>query len=410
MNVFIVSMGIPGQSGPSSKLFYVLKYLASKYDHRITLGVIEQKERKKVADVEIDELSRYCTIFKIGMIPPPKICFQTSRYVVANLASAVTSLTNILKLNLIHCYTYSPRLHKKIRRLVNEGDFDIAYTDSSTLFPYINRLNIPKVVDDIWAASSSYNEMRKVEGNILRKAYWLLRYHQFRNYEAEYSNLDAAGVVTNYDRDILQPWLPRITKVVSFGIDIDEFKPVACVEDSPSLLFIGSMSYLPNIKAVLYFHSEIFPLIRHEIPETKFYVVGRNPTPEITSLAIKDESVVVTGYVEDIRPYIARSSLVVNPMTLRAGIKTRLLEAMAMGKTVISTPVGAQGFESLQDKALIVADTPQVFAEQAIALLHNKQKREEMGIYARKVVEEDYSWQKIVDNLAEILEAATKRG
>ncbi|MEM4897831.1 MAG: glycosyltransferase family 4 protein [Pyrobaculum sp.] len=127
------------------------------------------------------------------------------------------------------------------------------------------------------------------------------------------------------------------------GVDTVYFQPFGKEEDSdPTILFMGTMSYPPNVSAVLWFYRRVYPLVKKEVPRVKFYIVGRAPDRKILKLS-SDKSVVVTGGVEDVRVYLAKASVFVNPIILDdGGIKTKVLEAMASAKAIVSTPLGVR--------------------------------------------------------------------
>lgn len=169
-------------------------------------------------------------------------------------------------------------------------------------------------------------------------------------------------------------------------------------EELQSLIFTGSMSYPPNVHAVLFFFEMIYPLIKQQIPEVKFYVVGNNPSKGI--LRLRSSDIIITGFVEDIRPYIAKASVVIVPIISDdGGFKIKVLEAMAMGKPIVSTSLGAKGIDVSDGENIIIAGNPKEFADRVIELLNNEQQRKRIGANARRLIEEKYSWEKMTDML-----------
>ena len=168
------------------------------------------------------------------------------------------------------------------------------------------------------------------------------------------------------------------------------------------MTLLARMQYPVAIANVVYFYNEVFPLIRQENPNVKLYLVGRDPAEEIIDLSI-DPSVSVTGYVKDVRPYIAKSTVFVAPETLGTGIKNKVLEAMSMGKVVVTTSLGAQGILVRSGEHLVVADTSNEFAKETLTLLTDRRLRETIGANARKLVEEQYSWEAVTKVLNELL-------
>jgi glycosyltransferase involved in cell wall biosynthesis len=155
------------------------------------------------------------------------------------------------------------------------------------------------------------------------------------------------------------------------------------------------MDFRPNVDAVLWFVKEVGPLIRAEVPDFHFFVVGQRPHRRLEPLR-GDQSVTVTGWVEDVRPYIAGAAVYVAPLRMGGGTRLKLLEAMAMSKPVVATPLGAEGYPVADGRELVLADTPTEFARAVIALLHSPARRTELGQNARAFVERRYDWRVIV--------------
>jgi glycosyltransferase involved in cell wall biosynthesis len=184
--------------------------------------------------------------------------------------------------------------------------------------------------------------------------------------------------------------------IVPNGVDTEYFKisEQNNVENN-SIIFTGHMNFLPNIQAVLFFINQIFPIIKREIPQLKFYIVGAEPPKEIFDFHGRD-GIIVTGAVKDIRPYLARAALFIAPMISGAGIKNKILQAMAMSKPIISTQLGIEALNVADNKELIIANNPLDFANKTVFLLQDKALRDSLGLYARHKVEKDYKWEELI--------------
>jgi glycosyltransferase involved in cell wall biosynthesis len=161
-------------------------------------------------------------------------------------------------------------------------------------------------------------------------------------------------------------------------------------EDYPSLIFEGNMSFLPSVDAMIYFCRDVFPLITAKAPEAKLWIVGRDPTSEVRNL--HNERIIVTGTVDDVRPYLARASVFICPMRKGAGIKNKLLQAWAMGKPVVATSVGAGGLPAVHQKNVLIADDTHSFAREIICLLADPELRKTLGRNGRQTVLSKYTW------------------
>lgn len=195
----------------------------------------------------------------------------------------------------------------------------------------------------------------------------------------------------------------RIT-VIPTGVDTEYFRPVGGDGGRPhELVFTGAMDWLANVDAILYFARDILPLIRREIPHITITVAGRLPSPRLLALAHADKQIRVTGSVDDIRPYIGKASVYVVPLRIGGGTRLKIFEAMAMGKAIVSTTIGAEGLPVTDGKEILIADSPESFAHTVVSLLRQPEQRRQLGLSARRLVEQKYSWSIVSDLFDEVL-------
>lgn len=178
---------------------------------------------------------------------------------------------------------------------------------------------------------------------------------------------------------------------------------------TPELLFCGMMSYPPNQDAVIYFCNEIFPMIRREIPNAHFTVVGKHTPEKIMELG-RLPGVTIAGYVPSMEPYYEQAALVVVPLLNGGGTRIKILEAMAYGRPVVSTSVGAEGLEVSADEHILIADEPRQFAKQCIELLQNPAKRAAVASEAYRLVKEKYDAGVFRQKMDEVFQTLTING
>jgi glycosyltransferase involved in cell wall biosynthesis len=166
------------------------------------------------------------------------------------------------------------------------------------------------------------------------------------------------------------------------------------------MVFVGAMDWLPNVDGVNFFLGEVLPRIRRLVPRAELWVVGRNPSASRLRTYAGD-GVRVTGTVDDVRPYLARASLVVVPLRIGGGTRLKILEAWAMRKAVLSTVVGAEGLPAVDGENIALADTPEGMAARAVALLTDAKGAARLGTGGRRVVEEHFSWKRVANRLLE---------
>jgi glycosyltransferase involved in cell wall biosynthesis len=160
----------------------------------------------------------------------------------------------------------------------------------------------------------------------------------------------------------------------------------------------------------LWFLRSVWPLLRERDPEVKLYLVGRDPTPEMKRHAKRDERVIVTGAVQDLRPFLAKSKVYVCPVLTGSGVRGKILEAMAMNLPVVSTTIGAEGIPVDQGSNAFLADSPEVMSGMIELILHDPEQQERMGRRARQAVETWFDWDTSMDDLERVLhEVVSKR-
>ncbi|HEY0715757.1 MAG TPA: glycosyltransferase, partial [Polyangia bacterium] len=192
------------------------------------------------------------------------------------------------------------------------------------------------------------------------------------------------------------------------GVDSDYYQPMPGPNggegEGNDLVFTGSMDWLPNVDGITWFANEILPLLRRELP-VKVWVVGRKPSAAVKELAARHPDIEVTGTVDDVRPYIGRGRVYIVPLRIGGGTRMKIYEAMAMGKPVVSTRIGAEGLPVNDGQDIALADTPADFAARVLGLLRNPEQRRILGAAGRTLVTENYSWQGVARRFTQICES-----
>lgn len=261
-------------------------------------------------------------------------------------------------------------------------------------------------------------QQRAFETDVRQARHWVgalysfIQWNKLSRYEAMVCRLaDRVVAVSEADKRALQRLVPELeVTVVPNGVDTDFYNDQSRIGHWDldigiwSLVFTGKMDFRPNVDAVLWFCQEVLPLVRGKMPDVHLYIVGQSPHRRVLRLA-DDPAVTVTGYVDDVRPYIAGACVYVVPLRIGGGTRLKVLEAMSMGKPIVSTSLGCEGFEGLvPGRELSLADTPEEFAQRVIELLSDVSRRERLGRAARRFVEEQYDWRLIVPKLEQTYE------
>lgn len=302
---------------------------------------------------------------------------------------------------------------KEIDRIVLEKDIDVLHVSG---FP-LNRIlsyysNVPKVLD--LSDSRALLKKREYENSkqIRERVTVYMQYTRAKRIEDFIvNNYSMTTVVSDVDsRSILENIPTARIAVITNGVDTNFFRPIQGVkEEYPSLIFFGNMNFPPNIDAALYLHSEVLPLVKKAIPKVKLYIVGRNPVSEIQGINGKNDTI-LTGEVEDVRPYIMRSSLVVIPMRIGSGIKNKVLETMAMGKPLVSTPRGVEALRPEVRANIPIGIDAGEIAERIVSLLNNEGARKALAQRVPRIVRKYHSWKLCADEYEKIYEKLIDRG
>jgi glycosyltransferase involved in cell wall biosynthesis len=397
MKVLILLPNPPTPYNPSfARAYYLIKFNRS-YDIKVLA----------LCRYECEIPSEISSNYKIKLIKIPKL---SSSNTVNGLNSVISRFTarnlSLSKDWNIFDRIYFPSMQDNILNLCAVENFDVIYAHRSLCsYLYILRKKIPVILDfpspQLYALTSLYQH----EDSITKKIFIMLECISFRQDAKTWREFSAGIFVSRRSMILSKPFIPQKVFIIPPGIDTDYYKPSLSPSSSPSLVFVGSMNYYVNAYSILYFCRRVYPLIKKIVPSVKFYIVGRDPPNKIRNLSRSDSSIIVTGRVEDVRPYICKAHAAVVPIIIDdGGIKTKTLEAMAMGKAVISTSIGAEGIGVTHGENIIISDEPEDFAEQVINVIQDDGLRRVLGYNARRFVERNYSWERATNLLEKALE------
>lgn len=407
MNILFLTRLIPNPySGASIRPFHLIKNFSEKYQDNIYLISFSTSISGVNEKDIINEVQKYCRTFKIIQINgnEEKIKLQTFLMNFLSPSNILSKLSSNNGVVLDPVYYNKVGVQKIIDNVIDSNTFDLVYCDSS-MAGYVAKSKLLKIVEplDINYMNLYHNSIKTK--NPLSKFYWsccaILRL--FREYYI-YKKFNYCVVITETDKKNIETFLSNL-KVIPNGVDINYFKPTNLKSESPSLVFTGVMNGPKNVEAVLFFYSKIFQIVKDKYPSIILYLVGQNPSSEILELR-KDPSVVITGFVEDLRPYVSNASVFICPHISGSGMKNKVLEAMSMGKAVVSTSVGALGIKNTHNNEhIIISDDPFEFASKIIELLSDEYLRTKIGDNARKFIVDNYSWDSIAKEVHYLFES-----
>jgi sugar transferase (PEP-CTERM/EpsH1 system associated) len=239
--------------------------------------------------------------------------------------------------------------------------------------------------------------------------YSLVQWLRLARFEREVCRqADRVLAVSEADREALRQLVQGLDAVVvPNGVDVERYHPR--LPDSlplqhPAILFTGKMDFRPNVDAVLWFHRYAWPLMHARLPAARLYIVGKNPTARLAPL-VCDPNVTVSGYVPDILPYFGGADVYIAPLRIGGGTRLKVLEAMSAGLPLVSTTLGVEGIGLVAGEHALLADTPQDFAEAAVSLLQDPERRKALSAAGRQFVLEHYDWRRIAPRLLAVYES-----
>jgi glycosyltransferase involved in cell wall biosynthesis len=225
--------------------------------------------------------------------------------------------------------------------------------------------------------------------------------YKLEKYEKRYcERFDMNLAVSELDKELFK----KITgvenmEVVENGVDIDYFSPSDSIKKDKSIIFAGRLDQYSNRESILYFCEKVWPLIKIKHPDVRFTIIGNNPPAKLAEIAGNDKNIELLGYVDDVRPYFANAMISVCPIKDGGGTRIKILDALAMGMPIVSTSIGCEGIDVTSGADVLIADTPEKFADKVDWIITDAGKRQSMSNYARKTAEDKYSWKAIGEKL-----------
>lgn len=378
----------PPDRGDRITVYNHIKHLSQKHEIYAACLAESRKDLENSSKIRSDS---------INLIAMPHSHMQSVKGMIRSLR---------LKQPLTLGFYGSKKLASAVNRVVEASQPDAAIAFSSSMAQYLEKHeSLVRVMyfcdmdSQKWADLA--NRSRGIRRLIYRREARLLLEYE-RKIAACFS---ASCVVSQREAELFHDLIPKVSvHVVENGVDYDYFQALPRNPKPAVLTFIGVMDYPPNIEAAIFFAKNILPRIRSQFPSAIFEIVGSRPSRDVMRLGATP-GVHVTGFVPDVRPYLAASALVVVPLSIARGIQNKILEAMAAGVPVLATPAAAEGLTSEGRNLIHVADRqPQSFAAAALQLLSERSFAERKAAEAVKFVRLNYSWKQKAACLEEILE------
>jgi len=386
----------PPDNGARKRVWNLLKQLSRR--HEITLLAFTQGE----AQPGLETVRARCQ--EVQTVPQRLFRPHRLRALMGFLLPQPRALTD----------TYSVSMQNLVEQTLAQNQFDIVVASEIGIglgtAPYVRKVDsTPRVLEDL--------ELSMVKDRMAAERGWGQRlrhsptWWKLRRFAARLlRDLDGCTVASEQERDLVLGIVPgyQPLAVVPNGIDLDFYAGNFGTPEPQSLIFPGALTYQANFDAMDFFLRRVFPLVRARCPEATLRITGRTDGVPVGRLPLS-EGVILTGYLDDIRPCLAQSWACVVPLRVGGGTRLKILEAMALGTPVVATSKGAEGLEVTPGEDILIADEPTEFADAVLRLLGDPALRAKLAANGRRLVESRYGWECIVKKLEQFLYQVVER-
>ena len=378
----------PVDKGGKIRTYQMLKQL--KRSHHITYLTLDDGS---ATSIDREKASEYCD--ELLCVPHKTIEKFSSGFYVELLENLFSSLPYAIQ------KYKSEEMSRRIGSLTSANTIDLIVCDF--LAPAINMpssVTCPTILFQHNVEAMIWRRHFEIQKNPVKKGYLKSQWRKMFKFEcAAVNRFDNVVAVSEEDLTTMrESYNAQDVFAIPTGVDTEFFRPFDRGKSEPNtLVFTGSMDWLPNQDGIKYFLEEIMPLIKRRIREVRLIVVGRNPPSALIEQSQHDKSIVVTGRVEDVRPYMENASAYIVPLRIGGGTRLKIFEAMAMEMPVISTSIGAEGLPVVHGEDLLLADSPEAFANAVVDVLSSEATAQRLGSTAARTVRKKFSWRQVAD-------------
>jgi polysaccharide biosynthesis protein PslH len=394
----------PPDAGPKVKTYHVLRYLVEAGHEVVLVSYVRADERP-----HLPALEKLCA--EVHAVPIKRSRFADLAYMARSFLTGRPFLVERDDL---------PEMRQTIRKLVDTKSFDIIHTDQLTMaqfafptrtigerFPSPTPILVFDAHNAVWAIlDRSKDTAFPLLKPILAREARLIAQHE----AALVSSFEHTLAVSTVDKEALLQAikLSRQDKfslkavetkisVIPIAVDTQTLQPVPLNGDANEIVTLGTLHYPPNADGIRWFMHEVFPIISEKNPLAHLTIIGKNPPADfIQAAADQPQAITVTGYVDDLTPYMEKATVMVVPVRAGGGMRVRILEAFARGMPVVTTTVGLEGINALPNSDVLVEDTPSTFAQAVLRVLEDPELRINLAKNGRKLAETTYDWQVVL--------------
>lgn len=389
----------PPNAGPRVKTWHVLRYLHER-GHDVTLASYVRDEERPY----VTKLNEVCTAVHTIPITRSRVA-DVGYWLQSHLSGRPFLIERDDLAGMRHL----------VQRLLAEQEFDVVHADQLTMTQFAldakkgDGQKRPFIIFDAHNATWSIWERMRQNAPWFLKPVYQLEENRIKRYEGMLvEEFDHTMVVIDPDRDLLLAGVENQDRAalngcissIPIAVDAEVLQPITRQPGSRNILTLGTLSYPPNADGIRWFLQEVFPLVQQQVPGVTLTVIGKNPPADFVQQAEQSGGAIeVTGYVDDLTPYMAAAALMVVPVRAGSGMRVRLLEAFARAMPTVTTTIGLEGINAEADKEILLADDPQSFAAATVQLLNNPELQEKLARNGRHLAEARYDWRAVLKQM-----------
>jgi glycosyltransferase involved in cell wall biosynthesis len=387
----------PPKGGNLQRSYNLIRELSKVHD--LTLLSFNQSNiigTPELLQIAKEHFSEFCIVADVIDIPSENSTVRRFFLLLKSLLPLRTYTVSWLE---------SKEFARKLDQLISDNHFDIIHVDTISLAPYVSHLQDIKIVLNHHNIESAMMLRRaENESNLFRKLYFYQEGIKLQKLEREICNKFALNITcSDLDSERLKS-AASVTDCISIpnGVDLDYFQPIATQVKPKSLVFAGGLSWYPNLDAMTFFLKSVWPELVQQVPDISLTVIGKNPPTWMLDMQKEYSNLHVTGFVDDVRPYLAEAQIYICPIKDGGGTKLKVLDALAMGKALVGDAIACEGIDVVNNKSVIFASTPIEYINKIKFLIDNPEIGEELASNGAQLIREHYSFQGIGKKMANV--------
>lgn len=381
----------PPNNGSRIRIFNFIKALSESHDVYL-ISLLQEDSHP----VETEIIEEYCTIISLH---PTK---QYSPYNIRSYFGFFSKRPRSI------VATFDPIVNDSVKKAISKISPDVIVVSTVDVVEYIgNDLDVPSLLIDHNCEFGVIERKSKLTSNLFCKMRYSISWKKFAKWEASVlRKFDVVVMPTEADKRRMIEFAPDIRNIVVIpnAADTEYFDSSNWLPDDCSMIYNGALTYSANLDAVHNYLENIYPLLVGKYPNIKLRVTGRYTNIDLDGL-IDCLGIQLTGYISDIRDVLYRSSVCIIPLRLGGGMRLKIPEAMAAGVPVVSTSMGAEGLDCIHEKHLLIADTPEDFADAIMRIFEDNELVEKLRTNARQLIEDSYSWKIVAKKFTDLVES-----